>query len=57
MPVLKKITPVGNSRKGRVSGAVIIPKPFLEQLGIGLGSKVEVHLESDRIVIKPAKEK
>jgi len=56
MSVVKKVMAVGNTRKGRTSGAVVIPKPFLEQLGIGPGSKVEIRLESDCVVIKPVRE-
>jgi antitoxin MazE len=30
-----------------------VPKPLLEQLGLGEGSKVEVKVENGRLVIEP----
>jgi len=30
-----------------------VPKPLLEQLGLGEGSKVEVRVENGRLVIEP----
>jgi len=53
MAIVKKIIKVGNFKDNRVSGAVIIPKPFLEQLGLDIGSEVEISLENNRIVIVP----
>jgi antitoxin MazE len=40
-----QLRPVGNS------SAVIIPKPFLAQLGVGPGAELEMVLEGDRVVI------
>lgn len=56
MGVTKKVMPVGNPKKGKVSGAVVIPKPFLEQLGIDVGSEVEVTLLLGSIVITPKRD-
>ena len=41
-----RIVKIGNSR------GIRIPKPLLEQTG--LGEKVEIHVEDDRLVIAPS---
>ncbi|MBX9699674.1 MAG: AbrB/MazE/SpoVT family DNA-binding domain-containing protein, partial [Acetobacteraceae bacterium] len=43
-----QLRPVGNS------SAVIIPKPFLAQLGLEPGAELELVLEGDRVVISAA---
>jgi antitoxin component of MazEF toxin-antitoxin module len=48
MAVVKKLTRIGDSR------AVILPKPFLEQLALhDPDAEVEVSLEKDRIIVAP----
>jgi antitoxin component of MazEF toxin-antitoxin module len=47
MAVIKKLTRLGDSR------AVVLPKPFLDQLDLGEHGEVELTLEQDRIVIAP----
>jgi antitoxin component of MazEF toxin-antitoxin module len=48
MAVVKKLTRIGDSR------AVILPKPFLDQLALDdPDAEVEVSLEKDRIIIAP----
>ena len=44
-----QLRPVGNS------SAVIIPKPFLTQLGLEPGAELEMVLEGDRVVITAAR--
>lgn len=34
-----------------------LPKPLLEQLGLGEGSKVDVKVEAGRLVIEPVRRK
>ena len=34
-----------------------VPKPLLEQLGLGEGSKVDVKVEAGRLVIEPVRRK
>lgn len=45
--VIKRLTRLGDSR------AVVLPKPFLDQLDLGEHGEVELTLEQDRIVISP----
>jgi antitoxin component of MazEF toxin-antitoxin module len=47
MAVIKKLTRSGDSR------AVVLPKVFLDQLGIGDDAEVELTLEQDRIIVAP----
>lgn len=42
-----QLRPVGNS------SAVIIPKPFVAQLGLEPGAELDLVLEGDRVVITP----
>jgi antitoxin component of MazEF toxin-antitoxin module len=46
MPIVKRLTPLGGS------SAVILPKPFLDQLGIDPDhQEVELAMDGDRIVV------
>jgi antitoxin component of MazEF toxin-antitoxin module len=47
MAVVKKLTRLGDSR------AVVLPKPFLDQLALGEFGEVELTLEKDRIIVAP----
>jgi antitoxin component of MazEF toxin-antitoxin module len=47
MPNVKRLSRLGNSM------AVIIDRPFLQQLNLGPESEVEVSLEQNAIVIRP----
>ena len=48
MPLVKKLTNVGGSR------AVVLPKPFLDQLALSdPNAEVELTLENDRIIVTP----
>lgn len=47
MPIVRKLQAIGGSR------ALIIPRAFLDQLGLDNNSEVEVSLEGDHIVIVP----
>jgi antitoxin component of MazEF toxin-antitoxin module len=47
MAVVKKLTWYGDSR------GVILPKAFLDQLGLDEQAEVELSLEQDRIVVVP----
>jgi antitoxin component of MazEF toxin-antitoxin module len=48
MPVVKKLTRLGDSR------AVVLPKPFLDQLALDdPNAEVEITLEQNRIVVTP----
>jgi len=46
MAVIKRLVRLGDSR------AVVLPKPFLEQLDLDESEEVELMLEQDRIVIR-----
>jgi AbrB family looped-hinge helix DNA binding protein len=43
------------TKKG-TSNFVLMPKDFLDNLGLKTGDKVDVKMEGDKIVITPAKE-
>jgi antitoxin component of MazEF toxin-antitoxin module len=47
MAVVKRLTKLGDSR------AVVLPKPFLDQLEVGDYGEVELTLEENRIIIAP----
>lgn len=47
MPVLKKLTPIGNSL------ALVLPKPFWDQAGIDRDTVVEIASDGERIVLIP----
>ena len=47
MPLVKKLTNVGGSR------AVVLPKPFLDQLAIDENGEVEISVEGGRIIVEP----
>jgi antitoxin component of MazEF toxin-antitoxin module len=48
MAVVKKLTRIGDSR------ALILPKPFLDQLALtDPNAEVEIALEQDRIIVTP----
>lgn len=47
MAILKKLTPVGNSL------ALVLPKPFLDQVGIDRDTEVEIASDGERIVLIP----
>ena len=47
MPVLKKLTPIGNSL------AIVLPKPFLDQIGMDRDTEVEIASDGERIVLIP----
>lgn len=47
MAVIKRLVRLGDSR------AVVLPKPFLDQMDLGEHGEVELTLEQDRIVIAP----
>ena len=48
MPLVKRLSPMGGSR------AVVLPKPFLDQLALNdPNAEVELTLEKDRIIVTP----
>lgn len=47
MALIKRLMKVGDSR------AVVLPKPFLDQMELSEHGEVELTLERDRIVIAP----
>ncbi len=47
MAYVKQLSKVGNS------AALIIDRPFLEQLDLSIGAEVEVSVENDSIVVRP----
>nr|WP_314382800.1 AbrB/MazE/SpoVT family DNA-binding domain-containing protein [uncultured Cardiobacterium sp.] len=42
-------------RKSGNANIVALPKALLEQLGVGIGDRLDVVLQDDRIVLSPAK--
>jgi antitoxin component of MazEF toxin-antitoxin module len=49
MAYVKTLTKVGNST------ALIIDRPFLDQLNLETGAEVEVSIERNRLIIQPRK--
>lgn len=47
MPVVKKLTRIGNSR------GVILPQPILDQLNWGEDAEVEIRIKGDALIIEP----
>jgi antitoxin component of MazEF toxin-antitoxin module len=47
MAVVKRLTRLGDSR------AVVLPKAFLDQLGLDEQAEVELTLEKNRIIVAP----
>lgn len=47
MAYVKQLSKLGNS------AAVIIDRPFLEQLNLSVGAEVEVSVEQNALVIRP----
>jgi len=46
MPIIKRLTPLGGS------SAIVLPKPFLDQLGVDPDhQEVEIAMDGDRIVV------